>query len=302
MIINNLVSIIVPCYNQGEFLNETLESVFNQTYSNWECLIINDGSTDNTEEIAKDWINKDNRFIYYFKDNVGVSDTRNLGLQKAKGEFIQFLDADDLLANEKLSVSVKTITSNQVDVVCTNYLVFSDSLNNLHANFSQLEKFEFNFYHLARYWNNGFTIPPHCWFFKARLLENIHFPVIITAQEDWVTWLLIFKDSPKTIYVNKQLAFYRINPNGRTQTAGFFEETLQAIAYLKPLLSEDEFKLLYQSVIIRFNEGLVYWKNREINLKKSNTYQFGLFCKKVVKKTGLLFLAKSVFLYLKRLK
>ena len=294
-----MVSIIIPCYNQGEFLNETLESVFNQTYSNWECLIINDGSTDNTEEIANEWVNKDSRFIYYYKKNAGVSATRNFGLQNVKGAFIQFLDADDLLANEKLSVSVNTIMLNKVEVVCTNYLVFSDSLNNLHPNFSQLEKFEFNFYNLARYWNNGFTIPPHCWFFKASLLKNIYFPVILTAQEDWVMWLLLFKDSPKTIYVNKQLAFYRINPNGRTQTGGFFDETLQAIAYLKPFLSEDEFKLLYQSVIIRFNEGLVYWRNREINLKKSNTYQFGLVCKKVAKKVGFLPLAKSMFLYFK---
>ncbi|MDG2432958.1 hypothetical protein, partial [Flavobacterium sp.] len=97
----------------------------------------------------------------------------------------------------------------------------------------------------------------------------------------------------------QSLAFYRLNLEGRSQTSGFFDETLQAIAYLKPFLSEDEFKLLYQSVITRFNEGMIYWRNREINLKKSNTYQFGLVWKKVAKKIGFLPLAKSMFLYFK---
>jgi hypothetical protein len=294
-----LVSIIIPCYNQGQFLNETLESVFNQTYSNWECLIIDDGSTDNTEEIANDWINKDNRFIYCYKDNAGVSDTRNLGLQKAKGEFIQFLDSDDLISTNKISDSINAVKLNDVDIVCTNYLMFSKSVSSTEPPFSQLETFEFNFYNLARYWNSGFTVPIHCWFFKASLFEKIQFPVSLAAQEDWVVWLLVFKNSPKTFYIPQSLAFYRLNLAGRTQTVGFFDETLQAIAYLKPFLSEHEFNLLYQSVISRFNEGMLYWRNREINLKKSDTYQFGLLCKKVVKKIGLLPLAKSFFLYFK---
>lgn len=302
MRINNLVSVIVPCYNQGQFLNETLESVFNQTYSNWECLIINDGSTDNTEEIANEWVKRDSRFIYYYKDNAGVSDTRNVGLQNVKGAFIQFLDSDDLITVNKISDSISAIKLNDVDIVCTEYLMFSKSVSNPQPPFSKLDNYEFNFYNLARYWNNGFTVPIHCWFFKASLFENIQFPVVLTAQEDWVVWLLVFKNSPKTVYIPKSHAFYRLNLEGRSQTSGFFDQTLQAIAYLKPFLIEDEFKLLYQSVITRFNEGMIYWRNREINLKKSNTYQFGLFCKKVVKKIGLLFLAKSVFLYLKRLK
>lgn len=294
---NPLVSIIIPCYNQGEFLDKTLKSVLNQTYTNWECIIVNDGSSDDNEEIAEKWTAKDNRFIYLKKENGGVSSARNLGIEKAKGNFIQFLDADDLLADDKIAISIDVVQEHKVDVVCSNYLMFNKSIHNSQPPFSQLGDFEFNFYNLARYWNNGFTIPIHCWFFNAGLLKEIQFPVGLTAQEDWVVWLRIFQKSPKTFYISQQLAFYRMNPKGRTKTSGFFNETVQAVHFLKPFLSEAEFKILYEAVIIRYNEGMLYWKNREINLKKSNTYQFGLLCKKIMKKIGLLPVAKQVFQY-----
>ena len=94
---NVLVSIIVPCYNQAHFLNESLDSVINQSYPNWECIIVNDGSPDNTEEIAKKWCKNDKRFQYLEKENGGLSSARNAGIKISKGEFILPLDADDIL-------------------------------------------------------------------------------------------------------------------------------------------------------------------------------------------------------------
>ena len=73
---DHLISIIMPCYNQGQFLEETFQSVFNQTYKNWECLLINDGSTDTTKEIAEKWSRKDKRFRYFEKENGGRSSAR----------------------------------------------------------------------------------------------------------------------------------------------------------------------------------------------------------------------------------
>lgn len=296
---NPLISIIIPCYNQDEFIEETLLSVFNQEYIIWECLLIDDGSTDKTAEIIKKWIEKDNRFCYYKKENKGVSEARNFGLKNAKGDFIQFLDSDDLLTSDKLSISINAIQKNEVDIVCSNYLMFSESITNTQLPFSQLENFEFNFYNLARYWNDGFTVPIHCWFFKATLLKNIQFPEGLTAQEDWVMWLRIFQSEPKTHYIPKTLAFYRINPNGRTNTKGFFNETLQAVNYMKHYICDADFQLLYEAVITRYNSGMLYWKTRQIALKKSNTYQFGLICKIFLKKIGLLPLAKKLFLFIK---
>lgn len=298
----SLVTIIVPCYNQDHFLDETLQSVFNQTYSNWECIIVNDGSIDRTEIIATEWVTKDNRFKYINQVNKGVSAARNSGLTLAKGEYIQFLDADDVLAVDKVQVSLEAIFKNNVQVCCCNYSMFTKSTIHVLPPFSKLASFEFNFENLARYWNDGFTIPIHCWFFKADLFDAVIFPEGLTAQEDWIVWLRIFQKSPKTFYIDEQLAFYRLNPKGRTQIKGFFNETLEAIHYLKDFLNDAEFQKLYESAIIRNHNGMTYWREREVNLKKSNTYQFGLLCKKVTEKLGLLAFAKAVFLYLKSLK
>lgn len=92
-----LISIIIPCYNHAIFLPEAVESVINQTYANWECLIVNDGSTDNTSDVARALINlyKNQRIHLLEKPNSGVVDARNLGFIKSSGEYILFVDADD---------------------------------------------------------------------------------------------------------------------------------------------------------------------------------------------------------------
>jgi len=92
------ISVIVPCYNQGEFLNQCLESVHNQEFKNWECIIINDGSNDNSHEIAIKWTNIDTRFKLINISNSGPSFARNTGIGMANGKFILPLDADDYLS------------------------------------------------------------------------------------------------------------------------------------------------------------------------------------------------------------
>ncbi|HEX8327809.1 MAG TPA: glycosyltransferase family 2 protein [Hymenobacter sp.] len=103
------VSIIIPCYNYGWLLPETLDSVLAQTHEHWECLIINDGSTDNTKAIAEDYVKRDGRFRYMQQENMGMSAARNRGLREATGVYVQLLDADDLLTPQKLEVHVATL-------------------------------------------------------------------------------------------------------------------------------------------------------------------------------------------------
>lgn len=94
------ISIIVPCYNQGRYLDEAMTSLLAQTFKNWECIIINDGSTDNTEEVAQQWSSKDNRIKYMSQENAGVSAARNAAIRASAGEFILPLDADDKISND----------------------------------------------------------------------------------------------------------------------------------------------------------------------------------------------------------
>lgn len=124
---DSLISVIVACYNQGRFLNKSLDSLLKQSYTNWECFIINDGSTDETESIALEYCKKDKRFNYFFQSNKGVSSARNLGILKSNGEFIQFLDADDFIHPDKLITQIGVLNSNEkIDVVYGSSRYFFD--------------------------------------------------------------------------------------------------------------------------------------------------------------------------------
>ncbi len=99
---SELVSIIVPCYKQAHFLKDSLQSVLDQTYKHWECIIVNDGSPDNTAIVAARWCQADNRFKYVAKPNGGLSSARNAGIAISNGIYILPLDADDVLHPEYL--------------------------------------------------------------------------------------------------------------------------------------------------------------------------------------------------------
>src|SRR5438309_8460832 len=106
-----LVSIIIPCYNAEKYIGQTNESIFNQTYKNFEILVINDGSTDESMEIIKKYQQLDARIKYIDQSNKGVANARNKGIEESKGNIIAFLDADDAWEPENLEVKVKILLS-----------------------------------------------------------------------------------------------------------------------------------------------------------------------------------------------
>lgn len=125
---HSLVSVIIPCYNYGRFLPEALESILAQTYKNWECIIVDDGSTDNTKEVALQYVQKDSRFKYVYQANGGVSSARNRALQEVTGSYIQLLDADDLLESEKFRLQAAFLEENpDVDLVYSNMIFFRNA-------------------------------------------------------------------------------------------------------------------------------------------------------------------------------
>jgi len=126
----DLVSIIIPCYNQAKFLPYTLESVLDQSFDNWECLVVNDGSTDNTEEIALEFCNRDKRIKYIKKENGGLSSARNAGIKNSKGDFLQFLDSDDLIEKDKTGKTLeayKKFSERDDLIIYTSSRYFEDS-------------------------------------------------------------------------------------------------------------------------------------------------------------------------------
>lgn len=127
MIHSPKVSVIITCFNQGKYLVESIGSVINQSYSDWECIIVNDGSTDNSEEIASNFASKDPRINYFYQKNQGVAFARNFGLSIAQGSFIQFLDADDLINKDKLSYQIEQLKLQQeIDIIFGSSRYFFD--------------------------------------------------------------------------------------------------------------------------------------------------------------------------------
>ena len=125
---NKLVSIIMPAFNVAKYIAPSIESVKKQSYSNWELLIVNDGSTDHTEEVIQSYLLKDSRIRYFFQPNKGQGAARNLALKHANGDFIAFLDSDDLWLPKKLEKQVKILTNDEnIDLLFSSGFIFDES-------------------------------------------------------------------------------------------------------------------------------------------------------------------------------
>ena len=212
---SKLVSIIIPCYKQAQFLDECLNSVYLQTYHDWECIIVNDGSPDNTNEVANNWLTRDDRFKYVEKQNGGLSSARNTGLKLAKGEYVQFLDCDDTLHPLKLEKQLDSFTP-QIDISLSDYFPFENQYKTF---FSQryltpfLNDYDYK-YNIVLLWENKLSIPCHCIIFRRHLLTlggDLYFDDTLPNHEDWVFWTKLFYRSEGLVKIRIALANYRIH-------------------------------------------------------------------------------------------
>lgn len=130
-----LVSIVTPCYNSENYLSETIESVITQTYSNWELIIVDDISTDDSIKVIREYCEKDSRIKYFvLEEKGGASLARNRAIREARGKYIAFLDSDDVWKEEKLEKQIKFMEENNYDFTYHNYELInekSEKLNRL---------------------------------------------------------------------------------------------------------------------------------------------------------------------------
>lgn len=123
------VSVIMPAYNAALYVAESIKSVMSQTYANWELLIVDDGSVDNTKDIIQNFCKKDSRIHYFFQQNGKQGKARNLALSHATGNYIAFLDADDIWLPEKLEIQLKEIEEKKADLVFSESYLFTDNVS-----------------------------------------------------------------------------------------------------------------------------------------------------------------------------
>ena len=131
-----LVSIIVPVFNVEKYLRQCLDSILGQTFNQFEVIIVNDGSTDNSGAICQEYEARDNRIVYLEKENGGVSEARNLGLDFATSEYIIFIDSDDWIEPTYVEVLYEKIEEYQADIVFENYTSFNDEDSNFYFHMS----------------------------------------------------------------------------------------------------------------------------------------------------------------------
>ena len=296
------ISIIVPCYDQAQYLDDCLQSILDQTYTNWECIIVNDGSPDNTERIADEWLQKDSRFKYIKKINGGLSSARNAGLHIASGDFIQFLDSDDLLAPTKLFESITLFQqNNSLDIVITNFYMFDGLNSQKNVSFSRLSTIDFNFNTIVNDWDINFTIPIHCAIFKKSAIGSLQFNENLKAKEDWLFWIQLFKKSPKVSFINQELAGYRRHQMSMTQSTLYMQNSQEiAIQYIKNELSIAQYEIFLLKRLEHYKKGYIQKSNQYSNLKNSLTYRFASKIKFIVAKTGLLPIIKKILLKLRK--
>ena len=300
---NPKVSIIVPCYNQAQYLSEALQSVLGQTYENWECIIVNDGSPDNTKEVAQEWVKKDSRFIYLYKENGGLSSARNAGLDIAKGDYVQFLDADDILQVEKLEVTLKKvekIADFSHKIVITNFRMFIDDIHLSSNPFCELKQEYFTFQQLLIGWDYLFNIPIHCGFFQKDFFVSFRFPENLKAKEDWIMWLSFFKMEPNVVFVDKVLAYYRIQSHSMTNNRQFMNEALlEALIYIDSMVTKEMFHtLLLTRLKLSFTE-LNSFEKKYRKVKNSNSFKVGLKIKTILQRFHLLNFSRKIVKLLK---
>lgn len=201
---SELVSIITPTYNAEKFIKETLQSVQNQTYQNWEMILVDDASTDETIKIISDFAEKDSRIkLFKLEKNSGNGFARNIALEKAVGKYIAYLDADDLWFPNKLEKQIAFLKENNSYFTFSFYDCIDEEGNSLKRRVEAPVNLTYDELFFCNYVGNLTAIYDADYFGKI-LIEATQ------KRQDWRLWLTILKQIQVTKPVPEPLAFYRI--------------------------------------------------------------------------------------------
>ncbi len=222
-----LLSIIIPCFNQAIYLHDCLDSILQQSFSDWEAIVVNDGSSDDTNNIANAYCQKDSRIKLIEKQNGGLSSARNFGIQHATGDWLLFLDADDMLMNHHFQEIAKVISSKpDVNLIQTGYHHMNeDGKQILHAVMPSNNR---ELLPTILTQNIG---PVHTLIVRRSVIIQMQgFDEKLNSCEDWDMWIRVGKFGIKKEAINKALVGYRLASNSMSRNAERMYMALKEVA------------------------------------------------------------------------
>ncbi|MFV0196389.1 glycosyltransferase [Empedobacter falsenii] len=268
-----LVSIIIPTYNRAELIGETLDSVLAQTYQNWECIVVDDGSSDNTDEVLKNYINKDSRIKYHHRPKQykpGGNGARNYGFDLSKGEYINWFDSDDVMLN--IFISEKIIVSKKNDMVISGHYVTNADLT---IKEKKIIRIKDNILKDYLDWKKDFQIVTNNIFFERKFIEinKYRFNEDILRGQEAEFLFRIFDENLESLkykILNKPLFFYRQHNDSKTNEFNNknidFNKSIIKVHFLKLIISDNRGFLSIKKNVIKFLEKFIEHVNSQRDL------------------------------------
>ncbi len=260
-----LVSIIIPTYNRAHLIGETLDSILAQTYPHWECIIVDDASTDSTAEIVEAYVLKDSRFRYYHRPTdrpKGASVCRNYGFELSEGDYLQWLDSDDIIGPNKIHVQLTALEENEDGAVAickwaefVADIADSKIYNNLkvYDNFYNMELF------IEALSRSGGFLPFHAYFFRKELVHKsgLWLDELLVNQDGEFLTRLILK-TRKIIYCDECLVYYR--KSEVDNISNLYNEAKIRHAILSWIIIEQRFKIKFghSTQLVKISKQYLY--------------------------------------------
>ena len=265
------VSVIVPCYNQSDYLSEALNSVLSQTYTNWECIVVNDGSSDDTEKIAIEYCEKDGRFKYVYQNNQGVSAARNNGIKKSCGYYILPLDGDDVIEPTYIELAIRHFEEYPDTTLVYCKADFWGAKN------GPCWLPEYNYESMM--WNNCIFVSA---LYKREDFDKTHGYNVNMDKglEDWDFWLSLLDANSVVYRIDDVLFHYRIKKQSRNVVATKYQDILRRQIFNNHKSIYDKYLcdiIKYHNDSMSLGNELAYEREMSRKIQSSYTYRLGNF-------------------------
>ena len=273
------VSIIVPIFNVEYYLTECLESIINQSFREFEAILIDDGSSDNSPAICDHYCSRDNRFHVFHDSNHGVSNARNTGLSKARGEWIMFLDADDVLDSRALEEMINAAASEDIDIVGCSFsylykntiIPFAERVSENEGVLLEHEKLIHNmlvFPEMVREYYPTCLVPWGKIIKRRIIVENsLQFDMRLFLHEDALFNSFLFLHVRRQKVIDKQLIYYRQRDNSSTKSNSkdyfknnkmFLSIVFEVIYLILSQICSSNFDIAISLVSLSINSSYLY--------------------------------------------